>query len=95
MLNNLLTDDFREFGSSGLIYTKQDILNRLPAETNKTEYIVSNFEIKILSEDVVVTNFKTEKVINDTEKATSLRTSIWRKEKGTWKMFFHQGTLIK
>jgi hypothetical protein len=94
-LNNLLADDFREFGSSGLIYNKQDILNRLPAETNKTEYIVSNFEIKILSEDVVMTNFKTEKAINDTEKFSSLRTSLWKKEKGEWKMFFHQGTLIK
>ncbi|MEI6352921.1 MAG: DUF4440 domain-containing protein [Candidatus Nomurabacteria bacterium] len=95
ILNNLLVDDFKEFGSSGLIYNKQDVLERLPSDINKTEYTVSDFEIKILSEDIIMTNFKTEKVVNDTESFSSLRTSLWRKEGESWKIFFHQGTLIK
>ena len=93
-LDNLLTDDFKEYGSSGLVYTKQDVLERLPLNTNKVVYVVSDFEIKSLSEDIVMANFKTDRIINDTEKLQSLRTSLWRKEGNSWKMFFHQGTPI-
>jgi hypothetical protein len=54
--------------------------------------MVSNFEVKSLSEDIVMTNFETERIINDLEKKFSLRTSLWRKEGNTWRIFFHQGT---
>ena len=94
-LNNLLSADFKEFGSSGSAYTKQNILERLPTNTDKIIYVVSDFEIKSLSEDLVMANFKTDRVINDTEKVSSLRTSLWRKENDRWRMFFHQGTPIK
>ncbi len=94
-LNHLLADDFKEFGSSGLVYTKQSVLERLPSNTDKVIYVVSDFEIKNLSKEVVMANFKTDRVINDTEKASSLRTSLWRKEDSGWRMFFHQGTPIK
>lgn len=94
-LNNLLAEDFKEFGSSGLIYTKQNVLERLTVNQYKVVYDVSNFEAKELSQDIVMTNFKTDRTINDTEKLTSLRTSLWRKENNQWKIFFHQGTPIK
>jgi len=94
-LNNLLSDDFKEFGSSGLVYTKQNVLERLPQNTDKTVYIVSDFKIVVLSEGVVMSNFKTDRTINDTDKVSSLRTSLWRKENSVWKLFFHQGTPIK
>lgn len=94
-LNNLLASDFKEFGSSGLVYTKKNILERLTSNTDKVIYVVSDFEIKNLSTDVVVVNFKTDRIINDTEKASSLRTSLWRKENDVWRMFFHQGTPIR
>lgn len=94
-LNILLADDFKEFGSSGLVYTKQHVLERLSSNTDKVVYVVSDFEVKILSEEAVMANFKTDRVINDTEKVSSLRTSLWRKEASGWRMFFHQGTPIK
>lgn len=94
-LDILLADDFKEFGSSGLIYTKQNVLERLPSNTDKVVYLVSDFEIKSLSEDIVMANFKTDRIINDREKVSSLRTSLWRKEDSNWRMFFHQGTPIK
>ena len=71
------------------------MLERLPLNTDKVVYVVSDFEIKNLSEEVVMANFKTDRVINDLEKVSSLRTSLWRKETIWWRMFFHQGTLIK
>jgi len=94
-LSTLLSDDFKEFGSSGLVYTKQDILSRLPANIDRIVYAVSDFEIKILSKDVVMSNFKVEKNTDGEESRTFLRTSLWRKEGSDWKIFFHQGTLIK
>lgn len=94
-LNFLLTDDFMEFGSSGLIYDKKEILQRLPSTSEKIEFSVNDFAARQLSEGVVLTTFKTERIINDTEKMTSLRSSLWKNTNGNWQMFFHQGTLIK
>ena len=94
-LNKLLADDFKEFGSSGLVYTKQNVLERLPSNTDNTVYVVSDFKITILSENIVMANFKANRTINNTETVSSLRTSLWRNENGVWKMFFHQGTVIK
>lgn len=92
-LNALLADDFREFGSSGLVYTKQNILERLPKEDGETIYNVSDFEITELTSDIVMANFKTER-IKDGKQVNSLRTSLWRRYGDTWQMFFHQGTKI-
>lgn len=94
-LNILLSDDFREFGSSGLVYTKQNVLERLTSNTDKVVYTLSDFKVVALSEDIVMANFKTDRIINDIDKVSSLRTSLWRKEDGSWRMFFHQGTPIK
>jgi len=94
-LNNLLADDFKEFGSSGLVYTKQNILKRLPLNTDKVVYTVSDFKIKSLSENIVMSNFKVDRIINNMGKVPSLRTSLWRKEGDAWRIFFHQGTPIE
>lgn len=94
-LDKLLADDFTEFGSSGSVYKKSDTLQGLPTSTDKTLFIVSDFEARELSENFVLTTFKTERVINDIEKVTSLRSSLWKKTNGSWQMFFHQGTPIK
>ncbi len=94
-LDNLLANDFREFGSSGLIYTKEDMLKRLPSNTDKVVFTVSNFQVIPISENVALSTFKTERTTNDIEKISSLRTSLWRNEEGVWKIFFHQGTPIQ
>ena len=94
-LNNLLSDDFIEFGSSGLVYNKKEILERLPNTDEKIEYKVSDFIATVLSDTIVRTTFKTERIINDIDKVVSLRSSIWKKENENWKLFFHQGTPVK
>lgn len=94
-LEELLTDDFIEFGSSGNKYTKQDILERLPNATEKVEYLVSDFTVDTPSENIAIATFKTEKTTNGKEKVVSLRSSHWRKTDGHWQIFFHQGTPIK
>lgn len=94
-LDALLADDFMEFGSSGSVYHKSDTLQNLTTTTDKVVYEMSDFETKELSENLVLTTFKTKRTINDTGVVNSLRSSLWKKTGDTWQMFFHQGTPIK
>lgn len=94
-LNALLSDDFMEFGSSGSVYHKADTLQNLTTATNKVVYELSDFEAKELSESLVLTTFKTKRIINDIDIVISLRSSIWKKFGGVWQIFFHQGTPMK
>lgn len=85
-LNQLIADDFIEFGSSGKIYTKQDVFAALLSESPR-QFIVKDFDVKELSENIVLATYKTE------EKGKKcLRSSIWKKADEDFRMIFHQGT---
>ncbi len=92
-INELIADDFIEYGSSGLVYDKAIILERLPRDNSPT-YTLFDFELIILSEDIVQTRFKTNRVNFDGTKMSALHSSLWRKTNEKWQMFFHQGTPI-
>jgi len=92
-LNELIADDFIEYGSSGLIYNKAEILDRLPKGPSPT-YNLYDFEFVKLSESMVQTRFKADRVNLDGTKLSSLHTSLWRNTNNNWQMFFHQGTII-
>lgn len=93
-LDDLISDDLIEFGSSGQKYTKKDVLANLPSSP-EIKFIMTDFETNILGEKIVQSLFKTEKTNLETGKiTTSLRSSLWRNEDGKWKMLFHQGTPI-
>jgi aminoglycoside 6'-N-acetyltransferase len=83
-LNKLIADDFLEFGSSGKVYNKQDCIK--PDETSR-KFAVSEFKIKELSKDVTLATYKTTE-----DGIAALRSSIWKRYDGEWKMIFHQGT---
>ncbi len=91
-LNELLTEDFIEFGSSGEKYTKADILERLPNIIENVEYKVSDFTVDTPSDDIAIARYKTEKIINGKDKVISERSSHWRKTDKGWQMFFHEAT---
>lgn len=91
-LDNLLADDFIEFGSSGEKYTKADILERLPGTIEKVEYKVSDFEVASPSDDIAIATYKTEKIKEGKDKVVSKRCSHWRKTDKGWQMFFHEAT---
>ncbi len=93
-LGELLADDFIEYGSSGLVYNKDIILERLPQEDSPV-YTLYDFDVILLSEKVVQSRFKTDKINLDGSKTTSLRTSIWKNSGNNWQILFHQGTPVK
>jgi hypothetical protein len=87
-LNQLISDDFVEFGSSGKIYKKSDILKFLPQEEFK-KITITDFEIISSGKDEISVCYK-----SNSEDNITLRSSIWKKEEGNWKIIFHQGTKI-
>jgi hypothetical protein len=89
-LNDLLAEGFREIGSSGRVYTRDDILEMLPAETGAV-FTLSGFETVQLSPDVVLATYAVSKTV-DARIIRSLRSSIWQRVDGRWRMLFHQGT---
>lgn len=85
-LHKLIADDFVEFGSSGKVYNKQNILDSLPSEELR-KFEIYDFEIKKLSKTVILATYKTLE-----NQIICLRSSIWQNNKGHWQMCFHQGT---
>lgn len=92
-LNHLLADDSVEYGSSGLIYDKKDVLKSLPTAPATTCHLY-DFVIIELSASLVQTRFKTDATNAHGTKLTSLRSSLWKKTGDNWRMFFHQGTPV-
>ncbi len=90
-LDELLADEFIEYGSSGLVYGKQTILERLPSGP-VSAYTLYDFEIGVLSDFVIQAKYKTDRTNPDGSKLKSLRSSIWKNINGKWQMVFHQGT---
>jgi len=91
-LMTLLADDFVEFGSSGRIFNKQQIVEAL-IQSHTEQMELKDFQAKILAPDVVLTTFRVEKYNEPREvMRNSLRSSIWKFIEGRWQMVFHQGT---
>jgi len=84
-LDRLISERFVEFGSSGRIYSKQEVIAQILAAPN-IKLSVTDFDVKLLSEVVALVTYRTE---------ASLRSSIWRCEKGEWRIVFHQGAIAK
>lgn len=91
-LMSLLADDFLEFGSSGRIFNKQQVIEIL-SHAPRERMTLKDFQAKTLAPNVVLTTFRLVKHNESSEEMTnSLRSSIWKLIDGKWKMVFHQGT---
>lgn len=91
-LNELLSDDFIEFGGAGIEYNKQQIIEALLDEQS-IEWDYEKLKSRNISDDVVIVNYIAIKKENDTE-IKSLRASIWKNNNDKYQMIFHQGTNI-
>ncbi len=90
-IKTILSDDFFEFCSSGkqYEYSAGDVFD------TQYKYSTEDFKVTQLGEDYVLTTYKAFRTKEGGEKICTLRSSVWRKENGTWKMIFHQGTPAK
>ncbi len=86
LLQQLIADEFTEYGSSGLIYNKNDLLDSLPEEEPQS-YFVADFSVLELSPEVMLATYKVT-----LGSKCSLRSSVWQYKNNRWQMVFHQGT---
>jgi hypothetical protein len=90
----LLTDDFVEFGSSGRVFTKQETMVELAAES-PTQVDIADFEVRPLAARVALVTYRSIASSGPGETATEARrSSIWVNSDDAWQMTFHQGTRI-
>lgn len=90
-LDELIANDFMEYGRSGKIYYKNDIIPFL-LNSEAPAVQIENLELKQLSKEIILLNYRSIRTRETGENDITLRSSIWRKFGTTWKIFFHQGT---
>jgi hypothetical protein len=87
-ISRLIADDFTEFGASGGVWSKADLVEQLPSQPF-TQRTISEFAVKPLSGNTALVTYRCH-----TAASNSLRSSIWHKQEDQWQMVFHQGTCI-
>jgi len=92
-LRALLDADFLEFGSSGRTWTRNTIIELLQLEQRFLPPEIEDFRCVMLSDDVALLTYRTGRSDPDNgERVASLRSSVWTRKSGEWRMRFHQGT---
>ena len=85
----LLADDFFEFGSSGKVVDRDKVVSGI-AMLSPNAWSIANFELTLLAEDIALVTY----IATQSGRGSTLRSSIWKRAGGRWRMAFHQGTKI-
>jgi hypothetical protein len=94
-LCELLADEFIEFGSSGRIFDKRQIIESVRNEPPVQRSLL-DFKTSVLAPGVVLATYRIVRHgASGAQSVYSLRSSIWKLIGGRWQMLFHQGTLPK
>ncbi len=97
-LEALLHPEFTEIGASGKLHTRADTLAHLPQESQaqpELELTLADFKAQQLTPGLALTTYTTTRTNPDTHTTTQARrSSIWKREANTWRLFFHQGTPV-
>jgi hypothetical protein len=91
-LARLLADDFREFGASGRVFDRGQIMDALKNQP-PAQLWLGEFQVDSLAPDLALVTYRGYCRFPESEKVShSLRSSIWRNRNGRWEVVFHQGT---
>jgi hypothetical protein len=90
-----MTDvDFWEVGASGRRYSREYVIDTLVERHSKPHEDVwetSGFHCLQLSSDTYLLTYT---LVQDRTRVTR-RSTIWRDDGGTWKILYHQGTVVE
>lgn len=90
----LLADDFFEFGASGRVWCRDEILDLLAIEPYAPP-ILEDFACHRVADHAVLVTYRTVRVNTESgRRETALRSSVWTKRSGRWLVRFHQGTRV-
>lgn len=95
-LDQLLADEFLEFGSSGRVYDKRQVIDLLCTEPTEKQRRYATFQklnVAWLGDDVALITYRSVKTESDNpRRQLANRASIWKRSDGRWRLVFHQGT---
>jgi hypothetical protein len=89
-MNELIAEDFCEFGRSGRIYHRQDTLT-IERQTIDVILPLPEFEARLLDENTAQVTYNSA-VKYDGVVEYARRSSIWSRSIKSWVLRFHQGT---
>ncbi len=91
-VESILAEDFQEFGASGKVWSRSQILDLLESEPART-ITAHDLAFRSISEGVALLTYRALNTDPQTsEPLTTLRSSLWSIVDGQWKLRFHQGT---
>lgn len=90
-MNEILADNFIEFGRSGRIYTREEILSAPHQEIN-ISLPLKNMVINRVTDELVLITYRSEVYYDVLEAAN--RSSLWILSDDRWRLRFHQGTPV-
>jgi len=94
-ITKLLAEEFIEFGSSGRIFQRAQIIESLQSEPTRQRSL-TNFKTSLLAPGVILATYRVLRHgLTEEPPEYSLRSSIWKLIDGRWRMLFHQGTLAR
>jgi hypothetical protein len=83
-LDRLIADDFVEFGISGRVYSKRDVIAALTRDpTPHPGLQIDELRVVEVAPSVALATYRY---------GASLRSSLWRRGATGWQVVFHQGT---
>ncbi|MDP4118864.1 MAG: hypothetical protein Q8873_06710 [Bacillota bacterium] len=82
--------NFVEYGQSGNVYTRSEVIDFLLNMKNDRDVDILDFSKEELCEGVFIVHYVSYEKLYD---RYARRTSIWKKEDDCWKILFHQGTI--
>jgi ribonuclease HI len=82
----LLHPDFAEIGESGRMWTREEIINALRADPAAGDEL-DLLAVERLGEESILVTYRSR-----SRGGSSLRSSLWLREAGQWRLRFHQGT---
>lgn len=95
-VDQLLDDDFIEFGASGAAYDKASTVEGLQSQPPGpiVHRSIDDFRIRMLSAEIALATYRGTERYSDGRQRRTLRSSLWVRSGGRWKMTFHQGTVV-
>ena len=90
-MDRLLSSDFFEFGLSGRIYSREEILT-VPLQEIKARLPLKDFSVHLVNTNVFLVTYVSEVMYKELEMGN--RSSLWLKTTAGWQLRFHQGTPV-
>jgi hypothetical protein len=89
-MNEVLAPDFFEFGRSGRVYRREEILD-VPAQPINVTLQLAKFAVRLIATDVALVTYVSGVIYGEVTEVAN-RSSLWSRHALGWRIRFHQGT---